>query len=446
MLKAIGLDIGTTTISAVVADCETGKILKSVTAANDSQIEGTKMQNPDRIVGLLLKIKNELTEEFAPISAIGVTGQMHGIVYLDKNGKHISPLYTWQDASGNKPYKNGTYASYLTEETGYPMASGFGLTTHFVNIQENNVPENAATICTIHDYAVMLLTGRKAPLMHSSDAASFGCFDLKKGDFDEAALEKIGIDRNFLPEVCDDTVTAGTDENGIPVSVAIGDNQASVLGSVTGEDCVLVNIGTGSQVSVISETANQPVDGEARPLNDGRFILVGAPLCGGRSFALLHRFFTECTEVFGGNKDDVYNNMDMLAEKAPEIHSLSVDTRFCGTRKNPDITGSIYGITESNFTPSELIRGFLYGMASELFSLYNGFGNDKSKLSRLVASGNAVRKSVVLRKYLEELFGMEISVPVHKEEASFGAVIFATAASGIYKSTEDAAKKMIHYR
>lgn len=443
MLKILGLDIGTTTISAVVTDAETGKILESRTVKNDSVIQGTKLQNPENIINTVLKIKNELVEKYSPITAIGVTGQMHGILYLDKNGDAVSPLYTWQDESGNKPYKDGTYASYLTEVTGYTMASGFGLVTHFVNKEENNVPENAVTLSTIHDYLVMKLTGRKMPLMHSSDAASLGCFDLKKADFDENALAKIGINRNFLPEVCNNCVIAGKDENGTPVSVAIGDNQASVIGSVSDENSILVNIGTGSQVSVITDAPKILSDGETRPLNNNKFILVGAPLCGGRSFALLHKFFTQCAEIFGGNKDDVYKNMDKIAEISPDEHTLTVDTRFCGTRKNPDIKGSVSRITESNFTPAELTRGFLYGMANELYTLFESFD---ITADMLVCSGNAVRKSSVLIHYLEELFGMKISVPAHTEEASFGAAIFASVASGIYKDTFEAAKKMIHYQ
>ncbi len=444
MLKILGLDIGTTTISAVVADAETGNILASRTVKNDSVIEGTKLQNPEIIINKVLDIRNELVKEFAPVSAIGVTGQMHGILYLDKDGNHVSPLYTWQDTSGNKPYKNGTYASYLTEATGMTMASGFGLVTHFVNKTENNVPENAVMLSTIHDYLVMKLTGRKTPLMHSSDAASLGCFDLAKADFDNEALKKIGIDREFLPEVCDKAEIAGKDENSIPVSVAIGDNQASVIGSVSDEHCALVNIGTGSQVSVVSDSLIKPADGEARPLNDGKYILVGAPLCGGRSFAILHSFFCQCAEIFGGNKDDVYKNMDRVAEISPDEHSLTVDTRFCGTRQNPDITGLISGITDTNFTPDALVKGFLYGMAKELFDLYDGFG--KKDISKLTASGNAVRKSPVLRRYLEEFFGAEICTPAHTEEASFGAAIFASVATGVYSSTFDAAKQMIHYQ
>lgn len=443
MLKILGLDIGTTTISAVVTDAETGKILDSRTIKNDSVIDSSKLQNPEIIINTVLQIKNELTKNHAPISAIGVTGQMHGILYLDKDGNHVSPLYTWQDESGNKSYKDGTYASYLTEKTGQNMASGFGLVTHFVNKEENNIPENAVTLSTIHDYLVMKLTGRKTPLMHSSDAASLGCFDLIKSAFDEEALAKIGINRNFLPEVCNNCVIAGKDENGTPVSVAIGDNQASVLGSVSHENSILVNIGTGSQVSVITDTPKELADGETRPLNDNKFILVGAPLCGGRSFALLHKFFTQCAEIFGGNKEDVYKNMDRIAEISPDEHTLTVDTRFCGTRKNPDIKGSVSGITESNFTPAELTRGFLYGMANELYTLFESFD---ITADMLVCSGNAVRKSFVLRQYLEELFGMKLYVPAHTEEASFGAAIFASVAAGTYKNTFEAAKQMIHYQ
>lgn len=443
MLKILGLDIGTTTISAVVTDAGTGKILESRTVKNDSVIQGTKLQNPENIINTVLKIKNELVEKYSPITAIGVTGQMHGILYLDKNGDAVSSLYTWQDESGNKPYKDGTYASYLTEVTGYTMASGFGLVTHFVNKEENNVPENAVILCTIHDFLVMKLTGRNTPLMHSSDAASLGCFDLTKADFDKDALLKIGIDRSFLPEVCNDCTIAGKDSDGVPVSVAIGDNQASVIGSVSDENSILINIGTGSQVSVITDAPKILSDGETRPLNNNKFILVGAPLCGGRSFALLHKFFTECAEIFGGNKDDVYKNMDKIAELNPDTHTLTVDTRFCGTRKNPDIKGAVTGITESNFNPAELTRGFLYGMANELYSLFEGFGINGSML---VCSGNAVRKSSVLRYYLEELFGMRLHVPAHTEEASFGAAVFASVAAGIYNNTFEAAKQMIHYQ
>ena len=446
----IGLDIGTTTLSAVVVDANKGSILKSVTVPNCYTLPDEngyhKMQNPDAIVAKMLEIKEELVAEYGEIAAIGVTGQMHGIVYCDALGNAVAPLYTWQDASGQKDYKGATYAQYLTELTGYNMASGYGLTTHFVNTIENNVPSSAVTMCTVHDYLVMKLCGNSAPIMHTSDAASFGCFDIKESSYDKSALEKIGVDYSFMPNVSGDIAVAGKDSNGIPVSLAIGDNQASVLGSVKGDCDVLINIGTGSQVSVITDALDASGNIELRPLYGIKNLLVGAPLCGGRSFALLHRFFKDCAVLLGGDTENVYKMMDTIAEEDLKTHPIAVDTRFCGTRRNPDIRGSVSGITEENFTPANLTRGFLWGMAEELFALYSEMCEvSGNKAIRMVASGNAVRKSIALREYLKERFSLSLDIPAHKEEAAYGAALFGAVASGVFADIESAQNKMVHY-
>lgn len=450
MLRFIGLDIGTTTISAVAIDGENGNILKAVTVNNDTVItsenKARRMQDPLKIKEKVFALKEELVREFAPITAIGVTGQMHGILYLDIDGNPVSPLYTWQDASGGLPYKGGTYAEYLTKISGYPLASGYGLVTDFVNRDKGEVPESAVTLCTIHDFISMSLCGRKSPLVHTSDAASLGCFSLNDNCFDKKAVEALGLDYAFLPEVTDKNAVCGFDPDGIPVSVAIGDNQASVIGSVKGEGCALVNIGTGSQVSVLTTKPANFNEGEVRPLTENSFMFVGAPLCGGRSFALLHTFFKECAALFGGDTDNIYKVMDAIAEEDAADHPITVDTRFCGTRKNPDITGSINNITDTNFTPAHLVRGFLFGMAEELHALYSAMlPITDTPPTSIAGSGNAIRKSPVLRSYLEELFGLPMSIPAHREEAAFGSALFAAVASGCYKNVAEAEEKLVHY-
>ena len=450
MLKIIGLDIGTTTLSAVVVDADKGEIIKSVTVPNDYTVASNdkyhKTQNPDAIVKKMLEIKEQLVAGQGDIAAIGVTGQMHGIVYCDAHGNAVSPLYTWQDASGQKEYKSTDYATFLTEHTGYNMASGYGLTTHFVNVQENNVPKTAVTMCTVHDYLVMKLCGNSAPIMHTSDAASFGCFDIKGGAYDKAALEKISVPYEFMPKVSGEISIAGKDKNGIPVSLAIGDNQASVLGSVKGESDVLINIGTGSQVSVITSASKADGNIELRPLYSDKNLLVGAPLCGGRSFALLHRFFKECAALLGGDTENVYKMMDTVAEEDLSARPITVDTRFCGTRRDPSLRGSINAISEENFTPQNLTRGFLWGMAEELYSLYSEMCALSGKGAiRMVASGNAVRKSLALREYLKERFNMSLDIPAHKEEAAFGAALFGAVAAEIFTDITCAQNKMVHY-
>lgn len=447
MSTLIGLDIGTTSISAVAVDASTGALLRAVTVPNDGVLPSpdsvSRMQDPARIAETALGLKESLTLEFSPVAAIGVTGQMHGILYLNRAGRAVSPLYTWQDGRGNLPYKDSTYAAYLSERTGYPMASGFGLVTHFINREQGLVPAEAVTFCTIQDYIAILLTRRETPLLHASNAASFGCYDLAAQAFDCSAMEKAGLDGRFLPALTAETAVIGQDGS-VPVAAAIGDNQASVLGSLRESGDILVNIGTGSQVSaVVSAPASFPARA-VRPYVEGKFLLAGSPLCGGRAYALLHRFFARCVERFVGDGRDVYDVMNDMAAEQPENHILVVDPRFCGTRNDPALRGTVSNISEDNFTPEQLTRGVLWGMAAELHELYRQMPLP-SPAAGLVGSGNGIRKNPVLRRYLEEQFGLKLKLPAHREEAAFGAAIFAAAAAGVYPDIPTAQAALLHY-
>ena len=452
-MNILGIDIGTTTVTALVLTTDKNEILKSCTLKNDSFIEGRdfeKLQDPNLIIETVKSAVNTVTDSVT-IDAIGITGQMHGIVYLDESYKPCSPLMIWQDERGNEVYKNGlSYAEYLTEKTGVKAASGFGLTTHFYNLINGEIPENAVMLCTIHDYLAALLTGTK-PVTHSSDAASLGFYNLKENCFDENALNKMGIDKSFLPQVIKSTALAGKTNcaflpDGIPVAVAIGDNQGSFLGSVAdAENSVLVNVGTGSQVSFVTEKVQDLSCGEIRPLTDDKYIFVGASLCGGRAYAILKTFFGKCAEMLGGKADNLFALMDEKAESITDFTDLlTVNCQFCGTRENPKLRGSIENIGIENLTPENLIFGTLKGVSKELFDMYE---SEKSLLtatpSTLVCSGNGLRKSEIWRRIFTEDFNMTATLPKHSEEAATGACVFASVASGIYNDIKSAQNALL---
>lgn len=449
MLKILGLDIGTTTISAVAINAINGDVLSAGNRLNDSAMNtsnGRKIQNPKRILEIVLDLKKEMQEKHGTFVAIGVTGQMHGMLYLNRELEAVSPLYTWQDERGNLPYQNTTYAKYLSEVTGYALASGYGIVTDFVNRAKGDRPENATLFCTIHDWVAAKLCNSTKIVMHTSNAASYGCFDIAEGCFDQEALKKIELDISSLPEVTDDFIALGTDSDGAVVSVAIGDNQASVVGSLSGEGCALANIGTGSQISVPTAKYCNVNGIDVRPFYKKECLLVGAPLCGGRSYAMLKNFYALCLRAFELDVEDIYYYMNRMAGEEPGEKTLYVDTRFCGTRDNSTIRGAITNIGIDNFTPQELTRGFLYGMAKELYDLYNQMRPAISEnITCLVGSGNAIRKSTVLQSYLSEIFGLPIKIPRHKEEAAFGAAVSATVAINYYKDIMTAQTTMIHY-
>ena len=449
MAVSIGLDIGTTTISAIAIDTENGKVVRSDTVANDSFLSTEKsyekIQDPSVILEKTLGLLSAYTDAFEEIDAIGITGQMHGILYLDADGKVLSPLYIWQDGRGNLQSDDGSYAEELSRITGYHCASGFGLVTHYYNLKNGCVPTGAVKLSTIHDLLAMRLTGRKTPLMHTSDAASLGVFDLSAGGFDTAALEGAGIDTEILPEVTADTALAGR-YLGIPVSVAIGDNQASFIGSVREAGTLLVNVGTGSQVSLYAKGTDAPRGCEARPLYKNEHILVGSSLCGGRAYALLEAFFRETGRLlFGIDGGAVYGAMDALAEETT-AEPLVVNTAFSGTREDPTLRGSVTGIGTENLTPAALIRGTLVGMSSELYNMYEKMRPfAKAGASTLVASGNGVRLNRPLQRIMEKTFGMKPKIPRHREEAAFGATLFGLVAAGKYESVTAAAARLVRY-
>ena len=444
-MTVLGLDIGTTTICGIAVDAKSGKLLKAVTLDNDSFIEGKsfeKIQSPERIIEKVKALADELYDEFEPVCAVGITGQMHGIVYIDENGKAVSPLYTWQDSSGNEQCGEESYAQRLSAVTGYAAASGFGATTYYYHKCNNLVPESAVGFCTIHDYAGMVLTGRKTPKIHTSDAASFGIFNIEKGCFDKEKTEKAGLDWSLFPEVTDEFESIG-EYRGVPVCVAVGDNQASFIGSVKEMDgCALVNMGTGGQISMLTQLKKAPEGMEIRPLGAGYNILVGCSLCGGRAFAVLADFFADVAQMINGERPKtVYKAMDAMLAESNCGEALNVSTKFSGTRVNPSLRGSIENIGVDNFTPLNLMNGFLGGMVSEITEMIEPTG---CKVKKLVGSGNGLRKNVPLQNRFSKALDCDMMIPLNREEAAFGAALTALVACG-EKADLAAAQQLVKY-
>lgn len=425
-MKAIGIDLGTTGIACVLFDVDSEKIIKSATRSNnffiESKNEWEKIQDVEKIVA---KAKDLLDEFLAEdVCVIGVTGQMHGIVYFDKNANSVSPLYTWQDGRGNLDYNGHTYAKELKS------FSGYGCVTDFYNKINGLVSKEAVGFCTIADYFVMKICEMKKPILHVTNGASLGCYNLSS--------KKHYYDVNF--DLTDEFAIAGK-YNGIPVSIAIGDNQASVFSTLADENDILLNVGTGSQVSIVSDLPITADNIETRPYFENKYLIVGAALCGGRAYSMLKDFYLGILKHVQPIDDErMYEIMSNMIENI-EKSSLIVDSRFAGTRSNPNVRGSIGGITTENFNSSQLTLGVLEGMANELLRLYENMGIKKQGV---VGSGNGIRKNTSLLRTFERTFGAKLKIPEHLEEAALGATFFGLIACGHLKSSKDV-QKMIKY-
>lgn len=434
-MTVIGLDIGTTSIS-LVAYAQPGGVLRAVTLPNQTFLPNgpawERAQDPDAILAIAEPAVHELLARYPDAACIGVTGQMHGIVYLDADGRACSPLYTWQDGRGDLPLPDGsgdTYAARLRALTGFPMATGFGLTTHFYNVQNGLVPPQAVRLCTIHDYVAMRLAGRVRPVMDPSDAASLGLYDLAANAFDPAALEKAGLDGTLLPEIGSGLLD-GPNPLGVPVCAGIGDNQASFLGAADGAlDRALINLGTGGQFSAYTPALLRVPGLETRPFPGGGYLLVGASLCGGRAYALWEQFLRRVAEtVTGQTLPPCYDAMARLLESPMPADCPTVSTLFNGTRENPALRGAITGLSADNLTPLHLTYGLMRGMLGELYDMYLSYARVCPAPAGLVGSGNGLRKNPRLQQMAAELFALPFTLSSNAEEAACGAAIQALRA------------------
>jgi sugar (pentulose or hexulose) kinase len=459
IMRYLGLDIGTTTITAVVLDVDRGEVVTVQSAVNDAEVtsvedkqKGRSEWDGERMIQVAFGVMKQAVDVSGAVDGIGVTGQMHGMLLVGSDGMSVGSFVGWQDRRGmDVGVGEETYVGQMrrvSEEMGAFARGcrphpGYLGTTLFWLAQQNTLSDGVMA-SFVPDYAVARLTGMR-PVTDATNAAGSGLFDGVDRVWRVDLIEALGLAVDRLPEVCESGMRAGAvtqavaDVTGLkvgtPVCVACGDNQASFLGSVGDLDnSVLVNVGTGGQVSVHVSDARPTDELEARPFVDGGFLLVGAGLVGGRSYAWLRDFLRDVGKTFfGGTGDeDLYEVMNRLAsDVVPGSDGLFCEPLFTGTRREPDRRGVWTGVGTSNFSPGHMGRALLEGLTDQFFQLYGemdrmGVGGR----TKLIGAGNGIRKNALLRSILEDRFGMVMQVPVHREEAAFGAALMGAVSGG----------------
>ena len=437
-MQVIGIDIGTTTISIVLIDKAANILKRKKTIAHDAFIQGElpgqRVQDPQKLWKLVQQSIKELTAEFGMPDGIGLTGQMHGMLYVDAQGEAVSPLYTWQDRSGDVVMGDKTTCAQLLKERAGNVATGYGMATHFYLQRLEKIPPHAVKMVTISDYIGMKLCGRADPVIGLDMAASWGCFDLETGDFFRRQLMELGVDLSYLPNLMAHHGCIGKTPGGVPVTVSMGDNQASAAGSAHDlSSTVVLNIGTGGQISFgVNKYLHCKGSVELRPYLNGTYLMTGSSLCGGRAYGMLEQFYREIAGngTQASHKGNLYEVMERQARDFLKEHGMDeawkIRTTFAGTRSNPAEKGCIYGISADNFHPGAMTLGMMQGILEELHEMYRQMCDMAGKKAgHLVGSGNGIRKNALMRELAEELFGMDMEIPQYEEEAAYGAALYA---------------------
>ncbi|MCZ6680011.1 MAG: FGGY family carbohydrate kinase [Candidatus Poribacteria bacterium] len=475
MARYIGLDLGTTSITGLILDTESKQVLIKKSVANEAEItspadrvKGRSEWDIDRMIQLAFHLLSTLVEEAGDtsIAGLGVTGQMHGMVLLNTMGKPCLPFIGWQDQRCHERLPDGqTYLSRMINlggdgfaETGCRPATGYMASTLFWLAQNDLLPDNVLA-CFAPDYLVSRLCEQR-PVTDATNAASAGIFNPIRSGWDGALVESLGLQLAHLPDVRPSCEKAGEVTkavsrqtglpSGLPVTVACGDNQASFAGSVADYgQSVLINIGTGGQISAFLEEPLLTDALDLRPFVQSGFLLVGAGLCGGRSYRALRDFIRQVgEEVFGlSAMPDIYECLNRLAAAvAPGADGLRCEPIFSGSRREPERRGVWSGMSEKNFTVGHMARALLEGLAEQFRLFYNEMLELGIRpRSRLIGSGNGIRKNALLRQILSAAFSVPLEVAGHTEEAAMGAALGAAVAEGEFENIQAASRHFIRY-
>jgi sugar (pentulose or hexulose) kinase len=479
MSLTIGLDIGTTTITALALDAGRHEVVAQATFPNDAEItspadaargrsEWDAERMAQRATAAVRAVAGSLGPRRGEVAGLGLTGQQHGVVLVDERSRRMGPFVGWRDRRGLDPLSGDgeiclARAARLSgagapRRTGCTLATGFMGATLFWLKETGGLPATG-TACFITDYLGAVLTG-EPPVTDPTMGASSGLFNLAERRWDGETIRNLGLPLALFPEVREageqwgrltaDAARTTDLPAGVPVFVGLGDNQASFLGSVADRgETVQVNVGTGGQVGRYTDRIHEAPPLETRPFPRGGYLLVEAGLCGGRSYATLRQFFGETgTQMFGAPSErDLYAAMNALAKRTPRgAGGVRCEPFFTGTRAEPGRRAGWSNISEENFTPGNMIRALLEGMARVFRDGYGRIATATgSGCARLVGAGNGVRENPVLAGIIAEEFGLPLALPTHREEAAFGAALIAALGAGIVSDLA-AAGRVIRYR
>ena len=467
MAYIIGVDIGTSGTKTVLFD-ESGKVIASKTIEYPmyQPKNGYAEQDPkdwaDATVNTLKAVVSQSGVSKDDIKGIGLSGQMHGLVMLDKDNEVIRNSIIWCDQRTSKEVEemNAKLGERkLIEITANPALTGW--TAAKILWVKNNEPQNyerCRHILLPKDYIRFILTGEYATEV--SDASGMQLLDVPNRCWSNEILETLEIDKSLLGKVyesCEVTGTltkkmaelTGLNEGTIVVGGA-GDNAAAAVGTGVVEDGkAFTTIGTSGVV--FAHTSSISIDALGRVHTccaavPGAWHVMGVTQGAGLSLKWFRDNFCgsekETAKLMGV---DEYYLMDKEAESV-EVGSnrLLYLPYLMGERTphlDPNARGVFFGLSAMH-TKKDMLRAVMEGVSYSLRDCVEVFREMKININDMMACGGG-GSSPLWRSMLADLYNCPVKTLASKEGPALGVALLASVGAGIYSSVGEACKQVI---
>lgn len=396
------------------------------------------------------------------IKGIGISGQMHGLVMLDKAGNVLRRSIIWCDqrtAAECEEITNKVGASRLIELTANPALTGFTASKIlWVRNHEPEVYEKCAHILLPKDYVRYMLTGEFATEV--SDASGMQLLDVPNRCWSDEVLSKLGIDKSLLakvyesPEVTGKVSAQAAELCGVPAGTPVvggaGDNAAAAVGTGTVQDGIAFTT-LGTSGVVFAHTDKLSIDPKGRVHTfccavPGAWHVMGVTQAAGLSLKWFRDNFCDAEMVAAKGLDkDPYYLMDKQAERIPiGAERLLYLPYLMGERTphlDPNCRGAFIGLSAMH-TKQHLLRAVMEGVVysqRDSVEVLRGMG---VKINDMLACGGG-GTSPLWRQMLADVYGCPVKTVVSKEGPALGVAILAAVGTGVYGSVQEACKEVI---
>jgi xylulokinase len=468
MPHLLGIDIGTSGTKTLICD-ERGKVLATATAEHpiSSPKPGWSEQNPldwwDATCKATKAVLKKAKVKPADIGGIGLSGQMHGSVFLADGIKPLRPALLWNDQRTAEQCvqieEKAGGREALIELVANPALTGFTAPRIlWVRQHEPRVYEKTKHILLPKDYIRYRMTGEYATEV--SDASGTLLLNVVKRVWSDELLGLLEIDKTLMPRLYESPEVTGTLHEeaaramglraGIPVVGGGGDQAAGAVGNgIVTAGIVSATLGTSGVVFAHSELPTRDPKGRVHTMCHAvpdKWCVFGCMLSAGGSFQWL-RNQLGADEIKAAKKNgvDPYELLVKNAQRAPiGSEGLFFLPYLTGERcphPDPSARGGWIGLT-SRTTRDMLIRSLLEGVTFGMRDALEIMRQMGIPIREVRASGGGAR-SDFWRHLQADVYNAPIVLTNASEGPAYGVALLAGVGTGVWSSVEQACKASI---
>lgn len=468
MAYLLGIDIGTSGTKTLLCD-EDGKVLATATAEHpiSTPKPGWSEQNPEdwwqAVCASTKAVLKKAKAKASDVSAIGLSGQMHGSVFLGDGTKALRPALLWNDQRTAKQcaeieQKAGGREA-LIKMVANPALTGF--TAPKILWVRENEPKTYAKVKHIllpKDYIRFRMSGEYATEV--SDASGMLLLDVAKRAWSDKLLSLLQIDKSVLGKLYESHEITGALhaegaralglKAGTPVVGGAGDNAAGAVGNgVVSAGIVFATLGTSGVVFAHSDTPAFDPRGRVHTMCHavaGKWCVFGCMLSAGGSFQWF-RNTLGADEVARAKKlkVDPYQLLIEEAQAAPlGSEGLMFLPYLTGERcphPDPNARGGWIGITNRT-TRAMMIRSLIEGITFGMRDALEIVREMNISVTEVRAGGGGAR-SDFWRQLQADIYNTQVVTTNASEGPAYGVALLAGVGTGVWKDVNEACRAAI---